>query len=536
VGEEFVRASVLEVHSAGFVAEMAAAVDFGDELELRLLGGGMARPIYVRCAVNTPEARDESMVETRPAVRFRLLEFSQDYARLLSQSSDPELSEPKRPRERQVVRNEGEREWLADIAAEPEAARPTRDRRPPSATLWEEYEPLTERAGIPLFEEEFLAPEALVIDDGELDDVVQILSKMGVKTERPADPSRVMQVNWVPPQRLLVVSAKRAMQMRVPVDGDFASVVVGDSEARMVSNSLQPLGFDYSISRPVHPTAMSMLFQQAIFDEGNQRLTPRVVLGCPVRWRKGWSASRPGILLDLSPRGCQLVVEEATGEGWQIQIRVPRMIARGRFTLKGRVVRSTSAQRTTRLGVVFDSLSAKAQDEVQMLLTRSSPVRMSGNPAIVEEDRQGNEASARAEDVPDRRKEARAALHQEVVALEAESLQPRYTFVGRDLSVNGIRVEPHASLELDAALRLALYEDAREAPLIISAVATRNDGRAGWLLRFVDVCPETRARLERVLDALPPISRIGGADPEPPRLVLGQLLNSSHWANDRKPD
>jgi c-di-GMP-binding flagellar brake protein YcgR len=514
---------------------MAARVDLGDELELRLLGGGLPRPIYVRCAVDPLEARDGTTMEVLSTVRFRLLEFSQAYARLLSQSSDPEPSESKRPHERQIVRHQGEREWLADIAAEPQTPRPTRAPRPPSALTWEEYEPLTERAGIPLFENDSLAPEAFVIDDGELDDIVQILSELGVKTERPADPSRVMQVNWVPPRRLLVVSAKRAMQMRVPLDGDFVSVVVGDSEARMVSSSLRPLGFDYSISRPVHPSAMSMLFQQAIFDEGNQRLAPRVVLGCPVWWRKGWSPGKPGILLDLSPSGCQLMVEEATEEGCQIRIRIPRMISKGHFTLKGRVMRTTSAGRTARLGVVFDSLSAKARDEVQMLLTRSSPIRISENPAILEEDRQGDETPARSEDVPDRRKEVRAVLHQEIVALEAESLQPRYTFVGRDLSLNGIRVEPHPSLELDEALCLALYEEAGEAPLIISAVATRNDGRAGWLLRFVDVCPEIRARLERVLDALPPISRIGGTDSEPPRLVLGQLLNSSHAADNDKP-
>jgi hypothetical protein len=99
-----------------------------------------------------------------------------------------------------------------------------------------------------------------------------------------------------------------------------------------------------------------------------------------------------------------------------------------------------------------------------------------------------------------------------------------------------MRIEPHPSLELDDALCLVLYEDTGEAPLMISAVAARNDGRAGWLLRFVGMCPETRERLERVLDALPPISRIGGADPEPPRHVLGQILASSEGADGPESD
>ena len=71
---------------------------------------------------------------------------------------------------------------------------------------------------------------------------------------------------------------------------------------------------------------------------------------------------------------------------------------------------------------------------------------------------------------------------------------------------------------------LAIYEESERAALIISAVATRDDGRKGWWLRFVGVTPETHERLTQIVDRYPPIEHLDRPDSEVGRVVLSQML------------
>jgi hypothetical protein len=536
----FFSGSVREVQAAGFIAETNEAFEPGTVVELRLLGGPMASPVYLRCIAEASEAQPGRWGRPLFATHFRLLEFSRDYAQFLFRARDKRPRESMPPRNRQVSLKSAEREWIAELAA---AESGTGKRHPQRAssrsTEWEEYEPLTERAGVPLFEDGPPMPEAVVIDDGELENVLEILWQLGVKTDRRSDSPSAAQVNWVPPRRLLVMTEKRAVKMQMPLDsldGDFVSVVVGDSNARTIRSRLRLLGFRYCISRFVHPIAMSMFFRQAVFDECEQRLAPRVVLGCPIRWRRDWALSKPGMLLDLSPQGCQLLVQDTAAQNDQIRISVPKQSGAGSFSLKGRVVRSLTTAAGTRIAVLFVSPSAKAQDEIQMLLTRSGPFRMTHDAGLVDSGPLRVESTARPEEPRpeprDRRENARVALQQEIVALEGQAMRPSFTLIGRDLSLDGMRVEPHPSLELDDLLCLALYTGTNEDPLIVSAIAARNDGRAGWLLRFVEPGSDTRERLEHVLATLPRISQMGASNPEPSRVVLGQLVDSARESDD----
>jgi hypothetical protein len=110
------------------------------------------------------------------------------------------------------------------------------------------------------------------------------------------------------------------------------------------------------------------------------------------------------------------------------------------------------------------------------------------------------------------------------VALEHDSSQIKHLLVSSDLTVDGMRVEAHPSLVIGAQMDLALYEDSMDAPLVIAAVAARDDGRRGWWLRFVGVTPEVHERLTQALVRFPPVTRLDGPDPEPERVVLGQVI------------
>jgi len=395
----------------------------------------------------------------------------------------------------------------------------------------EELEPLSERAGRPLWSEDPVAPEATVIDDGELDDVVRILAELGVKADRPSPDGDSFDANWIRPERLLVVTARRALVLGLPLRSrqkGFVSVVVFDGDARSVCSRVRRLGYQYVISRPIHPQAMSMLFRQAIFPNREKRATPREIPGCSVRWSCGWARKQPGVMLDVSLAGCQLMVPAAVAQGSRIKIHVPREVADGRdFMLVGRVIRSSSHDDETMLGITFDKLSAKVQQSMQRLLALPGPCRLTGDPLLSKGDGTASKWVKAAQDVPqaDRRRKHRAEISREVVALENDSRQVKHVLVSTDLTLDGMHVEAHPSLDMGDRMDLALYSESECATLMLSAVVARDDGRSGWWLRFVGVTPEVRERLTRALHQSPSVLRLDGPDSEMERVALGEVLD-----------
>lgn len=523
---EIIRGEILDLSHTGFVVATNVRFELGQEFELRLVGGSTQRPLYVR---GVAESRVAHGAQSHPGVRFRLLKFSTDYSRLIAGADAPDDTDAFPSRSNSPIRGDGEREWLTNLLGLEVEPSP----RPPDADQesgeWEEYSPLPERAGTPLFREDSLAPEAIIIDDGELDDVARVLSELGVRAERRAPDGDFTGANWVGPQKLLVVTANRALKLRLPLQSmrrDFVSIAVADSDARMMCSALRRLGFDYTISRPIHPLAMSMLLRQAIFTDDDQRVAPREVLGCLVQWWCGWQPKHPGVILDVSASGCQLLVRGSLPRRSEIKISVPDAMAGGGFTLAGRVVRTIPGPGDAKLGISFDPLSDKVQAKLQRILALPGPCRLIGHSSLLEAD-VARAASANApleEPKRDRRLNARSAMNQEVVALEHGSTQVKHVLVSSDLSIEGMRVEYQPSLCLEEHLDLALYEDNEHDPLILSAVVARDDGRAGLWLRFVGVKPEIQDRLARALDRFPPVTRLDHADTESGRVVLGQIL------------
>jgi hypothetical protein len=527
---EIIRGDVLDLSHAGFVMETTVPFEPDCEFDLRLVGGAASQPIYIRGAVEARIAHAVGRGDGQLGVRFRLLHFSNDYAGLITGSSSAQHESESRAGLPAPRRERGEREWLSSLLGSgPEASPPapaTQTEHDPEE--WEPYSPLSERAGTPLWPEGSLAPEALVIDDGELEDVASVLAELGVEVERKAPNGDSILPTWLNPEKLLVVTAKRALKLRLPLQSvprSFVAIAVADSDARMMYSALRRLGFDYTISRPIHPLAMSMLLRQAVFTHDDQRHAPRKVLGCSVRWWCGWERKRTGVILDLSPTGCQLLVRGSAPRRSAIKIRIPAAVAGGRrLTLAGEVVRSTPGHGQTRLGISFDPLSTRQQARLQKMLTLPGPCRLTGDPSLPE-----GERPKRREEEPqaaqhERRRKRRGTLQQEVVALEHGSVRVKHLLVSSDLSIDGMRVEAQPALALDEQLDLALYEDSELDPLLLSARVARDDGRRGWWLRFVGVTPEIEQRLAKALDRFPPVTRLDESDPEACRVILGQVL------------
>jgi hypothetical protein len=511
---------------------MAVSLEPGQEVELRLVGGEAQHPIRLRGVVESCQAPGTPGAENEPGVRFRLLRFSREYSLLITGESPTEQVVRMTHQARRTGGDaDVERQWLSEVLAS-ESEKRKRSLEPEPEAWREEIEPLSERAGVPLWREDSVAPEAIVIDDGELDDVVHILAELGVKTERQSPKGDSLPPNWIRPQYLLVVTAKRALTLRLSLGTEsqrFSSVSVADSDARMVCSAVRRLGYQYAVSRPIHPLALSMLFRQAVFPHNESREVPREILGCPVNWWRRWGRKRPGVILDISIVGCQLLVQEAEALGSIVKIRVPEGIANGcAITLTGEVIRSNRGAGGTKLVVSFGFLSARVLERLQQILALPGPCRLRGDPLMLEDEAAIAPESDRAEHdaIPaNRRREARSAIRQEVVALEHGSTQVKHVFVSSDLSVNGVRVEAHPSLALGDQMDLVLYEDSEDTPLVLPAVVARDDGRLGWWCRFVGVTPEVREQLSKVFYRFPPVTRLDEPDPESGRVVFGELVN-----------
>ena len=534
--EELVRMDVHELSHRGFFGATTAAPELGQELSVRLVGGAASRPVLARVVVESHVAPGARGAGSPAGIRFRLLRFSREYGLLLtgdSPSEDTHKPDEQLARSTKHGRARDEQEWLANVLSE-ENETPRSDPLPEQEwPEWEEYEPLWERAGVPLWSEDSEAPEATIIDDGELDDVVRVLSELGVKTERPSPDQDALITNWIRPRSLLVVTAKRALTLGLPLRSGgqgFVSIAVSDSDAQMVSSGLRHLGYQFVISRPIHPLAMSMLFRQAIFPDHEQRVIPREVLGCSVYWWCGWARKQPGVLMDVSSAGCQLLIEGGAENGARIKIRVPGAVVGDRdFTLVGQVIRATRRDGGTSLGISFDDLSAKVQRTLQKLLTRPGPCRLLGEPLMVNGDATlSNSDEAERDATPrNRRLNYRALIRQEVVALEYNSSDVKHVLMSSDLTVDGMRVEPHPSLVMGEQMDLALYEESNRSALILSAVTERDDGRSGWWLRFIGVTPEIHERLIGILDRSPPVTQLARPESEQGRVVFTQVLEQA---------
>jgi hypothetical protein len=124
---------------------------------------------------------------------------------------------------------------------------------------------------------------------------------------------------------------------------------------------------------------------------------------------------------------------------------------------------------------------------------------------------------------PDRRRHPRAVYDRRVIA-EAAAAMHRM-LLGRDLSAGGMRVDRHPDLRVGSRVRLALYDAAREAPLVVDAVVARDDGPRGFGLQFLGLTPELDARLEALVAGLPPVERLVDGESGSLGTVLGEIVS-----------
>ncbi|MFI5315463.1 MAG: PilZ domain-containing protein [Myxococcota bacterium] len=370
-------------------------------------------------------------------------------------------------------------------------------------------------------------PPVLLLDDGELESVRLLLDEMGAEYVRLQSSDSG---SGIPsPARLLVTTARIAHSLRLertltpaPNRAIWIAFVTGDSKTQ--KTLMQKSGFDFLIREPVHPAALRVLLQRALFHGSDTRRAPRVACGHPIRYRTGFWP-RPGMLVDLSPRGCRLLIRAPLAEKTAISIQIPRALAGGKsLKLAGHAVRVSRADREGgvaaefSVGVRFGALNDRTKLRLRDVLAErvigpaaldvaipftpaesrpAAPVAAAGAPSPVRPP---------AEDPKrQRRVNARAKFRKQVTAVEGGD---SYMILCLDISVGGMRIEAVEGLGVGAKLNLAIQISAREEPVMVEAAVLRDDGENGLALQFDWVSPESKRRIERLLETLPAIEAL----------------------------
>jgi len=394
---------------------------------------------------------------------------------------------------------------------------------------------------------------AILVGGSDLDEIAVILRDLDIETIQcgPYDP----QLTALDDASLLVVSAEIAMSDPIPVDTDLlVGIAVCGDISETVRSQIRQQGFRYLLRSHLHPEALRLLLRYAIYGERDRRGRVRHPVGCEVSWRAGWKRNR-GRLLDISRGGCCLLVKNSPKVGASIAIKIPAETVGGKaLKLRGKVLRSTPnaahhGNERTALGVILDDITPATRKVLVDLCERwsesppmlplserpraATPVVEAHEEEILASEPQAEDSQTHVESLSEtsakdptatelqdpsselqdpssataQRSTRRGVFEQEIVQIDDDARVVQ-ALLGRDLSIDGIRVVRQLGLAPGNKLRLALFDTPQQEPLILSAEVSRDDGGSGLFLHFVDLSAEMAARVEAIVSQLPAIESI----------------------------
>lgn len=379
-----------------------------------------------------------------------------------------------------------------------------------------------------------IQPDALLLDDGELDDVWALLEELRVECLRPEKEA----ASRAPlPTSLLVTTPRHALArtrrgLEPGATASLVHVVVVPEGSRRLEAVLERSGCDFVVRRPVHPEALRLLILNAVYRGAEKRKMDRVAIGAAVTLRRRGGA-REATLVDLSPSGCRLIAE-AVEPGEKLSVMLPAALTGGgELALAGRVVRTeatpSGGAKERSVGVGFDALSAPARRGLRAVLLRhanaklkraAKPDAAAATPASRPEGwpAEHGERPERAEP-GERRRNPRKRYTR---VLLARSERASAVLIGRDLSIAGMRVEPDPDLELGDRLKLVLYGQVGIKPILVEAVVARDDGPEGCFLEF----SKSPRRLGQLVDSLLILGPRRPGSGERPQLVVSECVGA----------
>jgi hypothetical protein len=381
-----------------------------------------------------------------------------------------------------------------------------------------------------------MATPVLLIDDGELADVREVLDEMGVSYTHLRGGSVPAQID--PPSQLFIATSRRAaLASDWPAGSLPVKLGVVTEDSNTLRSMLKRIGFDLLIRRPVHPHALRLVLLKAMYSGEERRREQRHPIGCTVVFRSGLRRKN-AVLADLSQRGGLILSDAPHAPGTKLNLQLPKSLGSRAVTLKSRVVRCgdhPDPEGQYAIGLAFEPMKSvqvaelrdilRSRREGPMVFDRDMPSRpaTAAQAAGENEDLEATLPPKHEVDPSgdDRRQHGRSAYRSEIVSIEGEA---SLVLLGRDISVGGMRVEPNPDLKVGNSMRLAIYGEAREEPFIVHASVEREEADGSFGLKFERVQPALAARLENLIAKLPAVESLEGDEADALGSVVSQIL------------
>ncbi len=362
----------------------------------------------------------------------------------------------------------------------------------------------------------------LLLDDGELDEVIDLLEDLGADFKR----MRGGALEGLAPsaRNLIVATSRRAVAHLEPPSADDPGlqpvrVAVVREDSRQLRTQLRLLGFDFLVRLPIHTEALRLLLLRALFHGPDRRRSARLPVGAEAQLRNEKRAHQV-TLCEISRFGYQVISSFDEPVGMGIDLDLDEAVSGDRsLTLPGRVVRQTlkpngSEDRLYAIAVEFGALDPFAKEGLERMLLQhgGAPAPETRKPELDEEEPEF-----------ERRNAQRSPFGREIMAF---SQAAHRSLIGKDLSLGGMRIEPRPGLVPGETLRLAFFGSSYDEPFTLSARVTRNDGAHGVAVQFDPMSPEVEMQLEQLITGLPPIESLVDGESEALGAVLAEILPS----------
>jgi hypothetical protein len=376
-------------------------------------------------------------------------------------------------------------------------------------------------------------PVVRIDDDGELVDVRNLLEQLGIEwlqgEEEAERPTALLIGN---PRRLI---AARAQDAARPLPA--FRIVVADKMTKSLQKELERSRPDFLVSRPFHAAALRLLILHALYVGPERRVSARVALSAPIRFRTSVFA-RAATLVEVSRGGCRLIASHVPAVGEPVTVILPKeLTGNGPLSLLGRIVASDPAggfePGEQACSVAFDPLDPDKRRALRKLMAAHTGATLDPREgqqlpaiapasALAEVPAQAPRAprDAEPESSPERRRSERRPYPRPVLASSGGAAR---VLIGRDLSTGGMRVAAGADLIVGDELKLVIYGPAGRPPLLMRARVSRDDGADGCVLLFQDVPPESAVELAQWTAVLPNLGA-DGADARPTHSIVSEVV------------
>ena len=386
-------------------------------------------------------------------------------------------------------------------------------------------------------------PSVLILDDGELANVHQMLVRLGrdvVRLEGAEIGSSVLA-----PRDLLISAGRRTLQNMPELLGseDATSqpiwVCIHNQDFLPMRQRMREMGLHYLLQSALDEQSRERFLIQLFRKGVERRESFRLYLGGEIQYRIDAEASAADIdggdqemcgrLVELSAEGCRILIERPIDAGTRLTAILPPEFGGGEsLELTGIVRRTVDLEayggRDFYAAVIgFDEQRDSEREQLAGIIrgerigTKVTPLA-----ALLVGMDEEKEDVAEADEGANRRADTRHGYERPARVL-GHGPTDADPVLGCDLSLGGVRLSDCAGLELGSSVTVALYGAAREEPTVLEATVIRTTDEGDVALEFGTVSAGNRRALERLLSAPPLLDALDQPDPETGRMVVAAI-------------